>query len=141
MLGKLYDSFPGVHDVIVASALTRFRIDVDNLPSWEDTDSASSYRAPLCRDYGCSFHVLMAGNYTTGEDRDDVNERGSTVGNAPEIEDVVMAEASGNNHSGTNPMTSTQSSGYLRPSSIDSMPELVGGCAPLESTGLTLLQL
>jgi len=31
MLRKLYESFPGVHDVIVSNALTRFRIDVDNL--------------------------------------------------------------------------------------------------------------
>ena len=127
--------------MIVTNALTKFRIDVDDLPSWEDTDFASSYRAPLCRDYGCSFHALMAGNYTAEGDRDNVSEVGSTAGNAHEIEDVVMAEANGSNHSGANPMASSHSSGYLRPSSIDAMPELVGGHARLENTELTLLPL
>ena len=126
MLRKLYESFPGVHDVIVSNTLTRFRIDVDNLPSWEDTDSTGSYRAPLCRDYGSSFHALMAGSYTAEEDREDAIEGGSVAGNIHEIEDVVMMEANGTNHDGENPMVSSSSSGYIRSSSSDSMPELVG---------------
>jgi len=128
MLRKLYESFPGVHDVIVSNTLTRFQIDVDNLPSWEDTDSAGSYRAPLCRDYGCSFHALMAGNYTAEEDREDGFEVGSVAGNALEIEDVVMTEAGGSSHGGENLVTSSTSPlGYIRSSSSDSMPELVRG--------------
>jgi len=127
MLRKLYESFPGVHDVIVSSALTRFRIDVDNLPSWEDTDSAGSYRAPLCRDFGCSFHALMAGSYTAEEDREDETEGGTVTGNVHEIEDAVMAEANGNGHGGGDPMTPSSSSGYMRSLLSDSMPELVRG--------------
>ena len=134
MLRKLYETFPGVHDVIVSSALTRFRIDVDNLPSWEDTDSASSFRAPLCRDYGCSLHALVAGNYMVEEDREDVNEGVSATGDVHEIEDVVMAEVDGSNHGGANP---TAPSGYMRPSSSDLMPELVGGEARVWNTRLT----
>jgi len=125
MLRKLYESFPGVHDVIVSSALTRFRIDADNLPSWEDTDSACSYRAPLCRDYGCSFHALMAGSYTAEEDREGENEGGTVTGNIHEIEDAVMAEANGNGHGEDDPMVSSSSSGYMRSLLSDSMPELV----------------
>ena len=125
MLRKLYESFPGVHDIIVSNTLTRFRIDVGNLPSWEDTDSSASYRAPLCRDYGCSFHTLMAGSYTAEEDRQDEFEAESMTENAHEIEDVVMAEANGSNRSGENLVTSSSSSGYTRSSSSDSMPELV----------------
>ena len=138
MLRKLYETFPGVHDVIVSNTLTRFRIDVDNLPSWEDTDSAGSYRAPLCRDYGCSFHALMAGSYTVEEDREDGFEGESVAGNVHEIADVVMTEANGTNHGGENIAASSSSSlGYTRPSSSDSMPELVRGEARLESTPLT----
>jgi hypothetical protein len=125
MLRKLYESFPGVHDVIVSNTLTRFRIDVDNLPSWEDTDSAVSYRAPLCRDYGCSFHALIARSYTGEEDTEDGAEGGSVVGNIHEIEDVVMAEANESNHGGENLLAASSSSGYIRSSSSDSMPELV----------------
>ena len=142
MLRKLYESFPGVHDVIVSNTLTRFQIDVDNLPSWEDTDSAGSYRAPLCRDYGCSFHALMAGNYTAEEDREDGLEVGSVAGNVHEIEDVIMTEANESNHSGENLVaSSSSSSGYIRSSSSDSMPELVRGEARVEGTALTPLQL
>ena len=131
MLRKLYESFPGVHDVIVSNTLTRFQIDVDNLPSWEDTDSAGSYRAPLCRDYGCSFHALMAGNYTAEEDREDRFEVGSVAGNVLEIEDVVMTEASASNH-----LVTSSPLGYIRSSSSDSMPELVRGEARMEGTAL-----
>jgi len=140
ILSKLYESFPGVHDVIVANTLARFRIDVDNLPSWEDTDSASSYRAPLCRDYGCSIHALMAGSYTTEGDREDGFEGGSVVGNVHEIEDVVMLEESASNHGGENlVVSSSSSSGYIQPSSTDSMPELVRGDARVENIALTPL--
>lgn len=121
MLRKLYESFPGVHDVIVANTLTRFLIDVDNLPPWEDTDSAISYRAPLCRDYGCAFHALTARSYTVEEDREVVAEGGLIAGNVNEIEDVVMEEANEISHGGV----SSLSSGYIRSSSSDSMPELV----------------
>ena len=140
MLRKLYESFPGVHDVIVSNTLTRFQIDVDNLPSWEDTDSAGSYRAPLCRDYG--FHAPIAGSYTTEEDREDGFEVGSVAGNVHEIEDVVMAEANGNNHSGENLIVSSlSSSGYILSSSSDSMPELVRDEAWVEGIALTPLLL
>lgn len=127
MLRKLYESFPGVHDVIVSNTLTRFRIDVANLPSREDTDSAAPYRAPLCRDYGCTFHALMARSYTAEGDREDGAEGGSIVGNANEIEEVAMAEANGTTPNGENPVASSSSSGYTRSSSSDSMPELVRG--------------
>ena len=137
MLRKLYESFPGVHDVIVSNTLTRFRIDVDNLPSWEDTDSAGSYRAPLCRDYGCSFHALMAGSYTAEEDREDGFEGESVAENVHEVEDVVMTEANGSNHGEENPVTSSSSLAYIRSSSSDSMPELVRSEAQVESTALT----
>ena len=118
MLRKLYESFPGVHDAIVSTALTRFRIDVDDLPSWEDTDSAVSYRAPLCRDYKCSFHALVA-RVHTGEQG---NDSGSTAGN---VEDVVMEEANEVSHDGENLVTSTLSSAYARSPLNDSKPELV----------------
>ena len=124
MLRKLYESFPGVHDIIVSNTLARFRIDVGNLPSWEDTDSAASYRAPLCRDYGSSFHTFIAGSYTAEADREDGFEAGSVTGSAHEIEDVVMAEANASNHGGENLVNS---SAYTRSSSSDSMPELVRG--------------
>ena len=137
MLRKLYESFPGVHDVIVSSALTRFRIDVDSLPSWEDTDSAGSYRAPLCRDYGCSFHALMAGSYTADEDGEDENEGGTVTGNVHEIDDAVTMEANGNHHG--DPVTSSSSSGYMRSLLSDSMPELVRGQARASNIGLTRL--
>jgi len=132
MLRKLYESFPGVHDVIVSNALTKFRIDVDSLPSWEDTDSAGPYRAPLCRDYGCSFHALVAGSYTAEEDR----EGGTVNGNVHEIEDVVMTEANGNNHGEEDPGTPS-SSGYMRSLLSDSMPELVCGQTRVRNIGLT----
>jgi len=125
MLRKLYESFTGVHDVIVSNTLTRFRIDVDNLPSWEDSDSTGSYRAPLCRDYGCSFHAPMAGSYTAEEDGEDGIDGGSVAGNVHEIEDVVMAEAGGGYHHEQNPVVSSSSSSYILSSSSDSMPELV----------------
>lgn len=141
MLRKLYESFPGVHDVIVSNALTRFRIDMDNLPSWEDTDSAGSYRAPLCRDYGGSSHPFVSGSYAAGEDREDGFEGGSVAGNVHEIEDVVMGEVNGSNHSGENPVASSLSSGYIRSSSSDSMPELVRSEARVESNLLTSLLL
>lgn len=123
MLRKLYESFPGVHDVIIPSTLTKFLIDVDNLPSWEDTDSAVSYRAPLCRDYGCTFNPHMARNYAA-ELREDGAEDGSIVENDNEIEDVVMTEANESNHDGENLITSSSPSGYIQSSSSDSMPEL-----------------
>lgn len=132
-LRKLYESFPGVHDVIVSTTLTKFRIDVDNLPSWEDTDSAGSYRAPLCRDYGCSIHALMAGSYTTEEEREDRFPGASVAGNARDIEDVVIAEANG----GGEENLVVSSSGYIQSSSSDLMPELVRGEARVESTALT----
>jgi len=138
MLRKLYESFPGVHDVIVSNTLTRFRIDVDNLPSWEDNDSAGSYRAPLCRDYGCSLHALMAGSYTAEEDAIGGE---SVAGNIHEIEDVIMAEANGSDHDEENPVASSLSSGYIRSSLSDSMPELVRGEARAGITGLTPLLL
>ena len=134
---KLYESFPGVHDVIVSSVLTRFRIDVDNLPSWEDTDSASSYRAPLCRDYGCSFHAPAVGGYVAEEGREGASEGGLAAANLHEIEDVVMAEANG----GENHAASSLSSGYIWSSSSDSMPELVRGETRVGSTELTLFPL
>ena len=140
MLRKLYESFPGVHDVIVSSALTRFRIDVDNLPSWEDTDSAGSYRAPLCRDYGCSFHALMAGSYTAEEDREE-NGGGMVTGNVRELEDTVMTEANGNGHDEDDSMTSSSSSGYMRSLLSDSMPELVRSQAHVRNIGLTSFSL
>ena len=132
MLRKLYESFPGVHDVIVSNALTRFRIDVDDLPSWEGDDSAGSYRAPLCRDYGCSFHALMAGSYTTEDDIEDL----SVVVNVHEIDDVAMAEANGIGHSEEDPVTPSSSSGYVRSSWSDSMPELVCDEARVRSAEL-----
>jgi hypothetical protein len=109
---------------------------VDSLPSWEDTDSASSYRAPLCRDYGCSFHALIAGRYVA-EGREGAGEDGLATANLHEIEDVVMAEANG----GENHAASSLSSGYIRSSSSDSMPELVRGEARVGSTELTSLLL
>jgi hypothetical protein len=139
MLRKLYESFPGVHDVIVSSVLTRFQIDVDSLPSWEDTGSAGSYRAPLCRDYGCSPHAFMVGSYTIEGGREDGNDGGSAAGNVHEIEEVVMAEADGSNRGGENSVAS--SSSYVRSSSSDSMPELVRGETRVGSTGLTPLPL
>jgi len=141
MLRKLYESFPGVHDVIVSNTLTRFQIDVDNLPSWEDTDSAVSYRAPLCRDYVCSLHAPTTGNYTVEEDREVGFEVGSVAGNVHEIEDVVMTEANWSNHGGENLVISPSSSGYIRSSSSDSMPELVRGRAREEGTVLIPLPL
>jgi len=134
MLRKLYESFPGVHDVIVSNTLTRFRIDVDNLPSWEDNDSTGSYRASLCRDYGCSLHALMAGSYAAEED---LIGGESVVGNIHEIEDVIMAEANGSDHDRENPVASSSSSGCIRSSLSDSMPELVRGEAHMGITGLT----
>lgn len=133
MLRKLYESFPGVHDVIVSNALTRFQIDVDNLPSWEDTDSASSYRAPLCRDYGCSFHALMAGSYSAEEGPLDGDEGESLTENVREIEDVIMEEADDEE----NPALSSSSSGYMRSLLSDPMPELVRGETRVRSTRLT----
>lgn len=127
MLRKLYESFPGVHDVVVSNTLTKFRVDVGNLPSREDADSPVSYRAPLCRDYGCTFHALMARSYTAGGDREDGVDGGSVTGNPHELEDVVMTETNGTVHSGENPATSSSPSGYTRSSSSDSMPELVRG--------------
>lgn len=126
MLRKLYESFPGVHDVIIPNTLTKFLIDVDNLPSWEDTDSAVSYRAPLCRDYGCTFNPLLARNYAV-ELREDGAEDGSIVENDDEVEDVVMTEANESNHGGENLVPSSSPSGYIQSSSSDSMPELVRG--------------
>ena len=141
MLRKLYESFPGVHDVIVSNALTRFRIDADNLPSWEDTDSAGSYRAPLCRDYGCSFRALVAGSYAAEEDREDGNEGGAGTVNVHEIEDVAMEEVDGNNHGEEDSMTPSSSSGYMRSLASDPTPELVRSQARVKDTELTSLPL
>ena len=125
MLRKLYESFPGVHDVVVSNTLTKFRIDVGNLPSREDSDSAVSYRATLCRDYGCTFQALMARSYAAEGGREDAAEGGSVAGNVHEIEDVAGAEVNGT--TGETPVASSLSSGYVRSSSSDSMPELVRG--------------
>lgn len=124
MLRKLYESFHGVHDVIVSNTLTRFRLDVGSLPSRAETDSTVSYRAPLCRDYGCTFQALMARSYTAEADRENGVEGGLVAGNAHEIEDVVIGEENGTVIGGE---ASASSSGYIRSSSSDSMPELVRG--------------
>lgn len=125
MLRKLYETFPGVHDVIISNTLTRFRIDVDSLPSWEDTDSAVSYRAPLCRDYGCPFHTLMMRGHTADEDRENGVNGGSGTGSVRQAGGVVMAETNEINYGVENSVASFPTSGYNRSSSSDSMPELV----------------
>lgn len=125
MLRKLYESFLGVHDVIVSNTLTRFRIDVVNLPSWEGANSTVPYRAPLCRDFGCTLHALVARSYTAEGEREDGVEGGSVAGNVQEVED--MAEANGTVRDGENTVVS---SSYTRSSSSDSMPELVRDGSP-----------
>lgn len=67
----------------------------------------------------------MARSYTAEGDREDGVEGGSVAGNVHEIDDVVMAEANGTVRGGENPIASSSSSGYIRSSSSDSMPELV----------------
>jgi hypothetical protein len=54
MLRKLYDSFSGLHDVVVNTVLQRYRLEVDDLPHFEDEDACRLYRAPLCREYSDS---------------------------------------------------------------------------------------
>jgi hypothetical protein len=140
MLRKLYETFHGVHDVIVSNTLTRFRIDMGTLPSRADTDSTVSYRAPLCRDFGCTFQALMARSYTAEGDREEVGEGGSVAGNVNEIEDVVIGEVNGTVRGGEDLVASASSSSYIRSSSSDSMPELVRGrphgrhCADVATT-------
>ena len=125
MLRKLYESFHGVHDVIVSTTLTRFRIDVANLPSRGETDSSVSYRAPLCRDFGCAFQAFITRSYTTEGDREYGVEGVQVAGNVHEIEDVVIGEANGTVIGGENLLASASSSGYVHSSTSDSMPELV----------------
>ena len=115
MLRRLYDTTRGLHDVIVNAVLQRFRLDIDDLPSWEDEDACHSYSAPLCRDFTDSAlsdnRVDEVPDENSGEAGDDNDEDGMFVdedGN-PEVVEQVQLQKSTASHDPTPELVSHSS--------------------------------
>lgn len=95
MLKKLMETHPWLDDVIRARVMKHLRLNVDDLPHWEDDEGCAAYNAPLSRNFmtDCDFgfavspilpqqpstshhvqHGRGTGNGDDGEDEDSEDE-------------------------------------------------------------------
>lgn len=51
MLKKLMETYPFLDDVIRARVMKHLRLNLDDLPHWEDEEACAAYNAPLCRNF------------------------------------------------------------------------------------------
>lgn len=81
-MNRLLDGFPKVRDVIFNEIVEHHQIRVEDVPSWEDTES-STFTALLSRDYA---RLGSADIPALREHRDDSMEEDGSMGNDLEYE-------------------------------------------------------
>ncbi|KAH8104584.1 hypothetical protein BXZ70DRAFT_596840 [Cristinia sonorae] len=58
MLKRLLESYPFLDDLVRERVMQHYRLNLDDLPAWDDEKAIRAYQAPLCRDFSMRFFGL-----------------------------------------------------------------------------------